>query len=300
MTFSNRNVAFSNIVCYAFSMIEFYETTESLSDKKRADMEAVLFGQEDCAPSHGYGPTMRPYHLFHFVTAGRGRVEIGGAVFELGAGDAFLIPAEQVAYYEASATEPWSYSWAGLTGLRAEQYVRRVLETAPEHYVLRGLMWEKYAAPINRAARLRGTNAANHFRATQVLYELFSYLAADLPGFDDVSRAPSLAAELKFYLDAKYMEKLRMEHLAERFGVHPNHLSRVFRAAYHMAPKQYLQRLKLEKAARMLASSDVSVALVAESLGFEDQHAFSRAFKKYWGVSPTDHRRSDTAEFHQS
>lgn len=75
-------------------------------------------------------------------------------------------------------------------------------------------------------------------------------------------------------------------------GVHPNHLSRVFRAAYHMAPKQYLQRLKLEKAARMLASSDVSVALVAESLGFEDQHAFSRAFKKYWGVSPTDHRRS--------
>ncbi|MBQ9719340.1 MAG: AraC family transcriptional regulator [Oscillospiraceae bacterium] len=28
------------------------------------------------------------------------------------------------------------------------------------------------------------------------------------------------------------------------------------------------------------------------SLGFEDQHAFSRAFKKYWGVSPTDHRRS--------
>ncbi|MBQ7492400.1 MAG: helix-turn-helix transcriptional regulator, partial [Clostridia bacterium] len=165
---------------------------------------------------------------------------------------------------------------------------------------LRGLMWEKYAAPINRAARLRGTNAANHFHATQVLYELFSYLAADLPGFDDVSRAPSLAAELKFYLDAKYMEKLRMEQLAERFGVHPNHLSRVFREAYHMAPKQYLQRLKLEKAARMLASSDVPVALVAESLGFEDQHAFSRAFKKYWGVSPTAHRRSDTTEFHQS
>lgn len=291
MAFSNRNVAFSNILWYDDPMIEFYETTYDLASKKNADMEAVLFGKEDCAPSHAYGPTLRPYHLFHFVTAGQGILQIDGSAFELSAGDAFLIPAEQMAYYEASAAEPWAYSWAGLTGLRAGQYVRQIMAVTPERYVLRHLDTKKYAASINKAAALQGTSAANYFCAEIVLYELFSYFAADLPGLNDGAHAPSLAARVKFYLDAKYIEKLRIDELAERFGVHPNHLSRAFRERYGISPKQYLQTLKLEKASLMLATSDMPVALIAESLGFDDQHAFSKLFKKHWNISPMDHRK---------
>ena len=292
MAFSNRNVAFSNVLCYDTGMIEFYETTYDLASKKNADMEAILFGREDCAPSHAYGPTLRPYHLFHFVTKGHGILQIDGNTFELGAGDAFLIPAEQMSYYEASTSEPWSYAWAGLTGLRAAQYVRQIMAVAPERYVLRGLDTKKYAASIDKAASLQGTGAGNYFRAEIVLYELFSYFASDLPELNGGEHAPALAARVKFYLDAKYTEKLRIDELAVRFGVHPNHLSRIFRERYDVSPKQYLQTLKLEKAALMLTSTDTPVALIAESLGFDDQHAFSKLFKKYWGVSPMAYRKA--------
>lgn len=273
-------------------MIEFYETTYDLASKKNADMEAILFGKEDCAPSHAYGPTLRPYHLFHFVTGGRGVLQIDGCAFELGEGDAFLIPAEKMSYYEASATEPWSYSWTGLTGLRAAQYIRQIMAVTPERYVLRGLDTKKYAASIDKAASLHGTSAGNYFCAEIVLYELFSFFASDLPELNGGSYTPSLAAQVKFYLDAKYTEKLRIDDLADRFGVHPNHLSRAFRERYGVSPKQYLQALKLEKASLMLTSTDTPVALIAESLGFDDQHAFSKLFKKYWGVSPMTRRKS--------
>lgn len=273
-------------------MIEFYETTYDLASKKTADMEAILFGREDCAPSHAYGPTLRPYHLFHFVTKGHGILQIDGKTFELGDGDAFLIPAEQMSYYEASATEPWSYSWAGLTGLRAAQYVRQIMTAAPERYVLRGLDTKKYAASIDKAASLQGTSAGNYFCAEIVLYELFSFFASDLPQLNDGEHTPALSARVKFYLDAKYTEKLRIDELAARFGVHPNHLSRAFRERYDVSPKQYLQTLKLEKAALMLGTTDTPVALIAESLGFDDQHAFSKLFKKYWGVSPMEYRKT--------
>lgn len=292
MTFSNKYVAFSNIVCYHYRMIEFYETTYDLASKKNADMEAILFGTEDCAPSHGYGPTLRPYHLFHFVTRGSGMLRIDGRTFSLSAGDVFLIPAEQMSYYEASADDPWSYSWAGLTGLRATRYIRQIMAVAPEQYVLRGLDTKKYAASIQRAAMLCGTSAASYFRAETVLYELFSYFASDLPAISVSGYAPSLAARVKFYLDAKYTEKLRIDALAEQFGVHPNHLSRAFQKAYHISPKRYLQTLKLEKAAQMLTATDSPVALVAESLGFEDPHMFSKAFKKHWGISPMEYRKN--------
>lgn len=272
-------------------MIEYYETTSDIARKQSAEMEAVLFGMEDCAPSHAYGPTLCPYHLFHFVTKGKGMLQIDGETFRLTAGDVFLIPAEQVAYYEASATEPWSYSWAGLTGLRAERYVRQIQTLAPERYVLRGLDTKKYAAAIEKAAVLSGTSAVNYFRTESVLFELFSYLAEDLPGLQNRTRAPSLAKQIRYYIDAKYNEKLTISALAAHFGIHPNHLSRLFRETFGMPPKQYLMELKLEKAASMLTETDIPVSLIAETLGFDDPHAFSRQFKRHRGVSPMDCRK---------
>ena len=112
-------------------MIEFYETSYDMASKLNADLEPILFGHEDCRPSHAYGPTIRGYHLFHFITRGCGIVEIGGCTFSLGAGDAFLIPAETAAYYEASRETPWSYYWMGITGLRASQYVQQILDLFP-------------------------------------------------------------------------------------------------------------------------------------------------------------------------
>ena len=275
-------------------MIEFYETTYGLKEKQAADLEAILFGQEDCAPSHGYGPTLRPYHLFHFVTRGEGFLNIDGVRYEIGPGDAFLIPADQVAYYEASAHDPWSYSWAGLTGLHAAQYIRQILASSPERYVLRGLDTKKYAASIHKAAYLNGTKPKNYFVSKIVLYELLAFLAEDLSLMGYSDNAPALASRIKFYLDAKFAENLQLGNAAAQFHIHPNHLSRVFHAQYGISPKKYLMKLKLDRAEKMLRSTDMPIALISASLGFEDQHTFSKVFKKEHGVSPTEFRKEDS------
>ena len=271
-------------------MIEYYEMTMDFAAKKTADLEGVLFGTEECAPSHSYGPTLRPYHLMHFVTKGTGRLETAGISFRVGAGDAFLIPAEQISYYEASAEDPWSYSWIGFTGIRSDDLVRRMLASSEEGYILRGIDTEKYAGYILTAAVLDRSDYYSHMLCESILYEIFLSLTEEVPGMVSIDTAPAVAARIKFYLDAKYMENMRMEEVADLFGIHPNHLSRVFRLAYRISPKQYLQKLKMEKAAGMLKASDIPVALVAESLGFEDQRIFSRAFRNYWGSSPSEYR----------
>ena len=273
-------------------MIEFYETMLDLETKKKADLEGILFGKENCRPSHGYGPTLRPYHLFHFVTKGNGILKIDGQFLEIGPGDAFLIPAEQVSYYEASAQTPWSYYWVGFTGFRSAAYVQNFLTITPEHYVARGLSIDKYAAAIERATVLKITNNETYFRTKAVLYDIFSYLSADLLKGGAIEHSPTLASRTKFFIDAKYMEKLRIDEIADMFGVHPNHLSRVFHAAYGISPKHYMLNLKMNKAALLLGSTGMPVSLIAEALGFEDQHVFSKAFKKHWGVSPMLYRKS--------
>lgn len=275
-------------------MIEFYETSLELEAKKNAELEGILFGREDCLPSHAYGPTIRVYHLFHFVTKGSGILIIDGKTYEIGAGDAFLIPAEKLSYYKASAQNPWSYHWTGMTGYRSDHYVRQLLSVNHGDYVFRNLSIEKYASAIDSLATETRTNAETYFRSKAVLYTLLSYLAADLSGSAAHSQNVTLAARIKFFLDAKYMEKIRLEDLAAIIGVHPNHLSRVFSTAYGISPKQYLNDRKMEKAAQMLLSSELPVSLIGEALGFEDQHIFSRAFKNYYGKSPLLYRKTTT------
>ena len=49
-------------------------------------------------------------------------------------------------------------------------------------------------------------------------------------------------------------------------------------------------RLKLNKAGRMLLTSELSVKEIASMVGFEDQFHFSRNFKKHFGYSPSEYR----------
>lgn len=79
--------------------------------------------------------------------------------------------------------------------------------------------------------------------------------------------------------------------MAARFGYHPHYVTCIFSERFGVTPKQYLTELKLKKACGLLRSIQLPVNVVAESLGFEDALAFSRVFKKAFGVSPTGYRQ---------
>ena len=64
-------------------------------------------------------------------------------------------------------------------------------------------------------------------------------------------------------------------------------LRRKFHAYAGMSPKQYLIKLRLDKAVNLLINGNCSVKEVAELCGFSDDKYFSRAIKKQYGISPS-------------
>ena len=78
----------------------------------------------------------------------------------------------------------------------------------------------------------------------------------------------------------------------EKAPARPNYLNQLFRDKFGVSPKQYLTRLKLDKAKNLLSSTDLPVVMIAASLGFPDQLSFSRAFKGKVGMPPTAYRKS--------
>lgn len=83
-----------------------------------------------------------------------------------------------------------------------------------------------------------------------------------------------------------------LEALAARAGWSPFHFHRAFRRVVGETPKQYTQRLRLERAAARLASTDDPVVSVATASGFGSHEVFTRAFRRQFGCSPSAYRAS--------
>ena len=83
---------------------------------------------------------------------------------------------------------------------------------------------------------------------------------------------------------------LSLAALARLAGVSPFHFHRLFRAAVGEAPKQYVRRLRLERAATRLKLTHRSVTDIAFAVGYDTHEGFTRAFRGHFGVSPQQFR----------
>jgi transcriptional regulator GlxA family with amidase domain len=86
-------------------------------------------------------------------------------------------------------------------------------------------------------------------------------------------------------------ERLRMVDLAARLGISADKLERVFRSEAGVAPSTYYRRLRLRRAADLLAHSSLAVREVALACGFANMSSFARAFREFEGHSPGATRR---------
>jgi AraC family transcriptional regulator len=103
--------------------------------------------------------------------------------------------------------------------------------------------------------------------------------------------APAWLRPTVDYLHARALEEIHLDDVASLAGVHPAHLSRVFRRHYHCSVGQFVRRLRVELAARALAESQRTIAEIAAELGFADQSHLCRVFVKLMGVTPARYRR---------
>ncbi len=73
---------------------------------------------------------------------------------------------------------------------------------------------------------------------------------------------------------------------------HPSHLCKSFQRYYDETPTDFLNRLRLRKAAYLLNDKDAKVVSVATELGFDSVSHFHHLFKRYYGVTPAEYRRT--------
>jgi AraC family transcriptional regulator len=92
------------------------------------------------------------------------------------------------------------------------------------------------------------------------------------------------------YIEWNMGENLQLGDLSKRAGISDFHFNRIFKTVTGITLKQYVLGRKLTHALEQLRNTDQSVIEIALDLGFEYPEVFSRAFKKQFGLSPSDFR----------
>ena len=87
------------------------------------------------------------------------------------------------------------------------------------------------------------------------------------------------------YISSHLSEEISIATLSALTAYHPHYFIKLFKEDMGMPPHQYILRMRLQEAARLLRSGS-TVSEAASNVGYADASSFARAFKSYYGVQP--------------
>ena len=93
------------------------------------------------------------------------------------------------------------------------------------------------------------------------------------------------------YLQEHLSEEMSLSVLAEEFHLNAQYISQLFKSEIGVGFLAYLTNIRMEKAKKLLLSTSLSVAEVAEQSGYGDYRVFTKVFKKAEGITPSQFRR---------
>jgi AraC-like DNA-binding protein/ligand-binding sensor protein len=124
---------------------------------------------------------------------------------------------------------------------------------------------------------------------TDVLHNIVKNIAGQIFSFQGIRHAAALRKAERF-IGENFSRKISLPEIAAISGLSAPYFSTIFKEEMGENLSSYLNRLRVEKAGRMLLETHLSLSEIAGSCGFEDQSWFSKIFKSYTGVSPGKYR----------
>ena len=126
--------------------------------------------------------------------------------------------------------------------------------------------------------------------------DLFLYLARmEFAPRNELTEYPpeqvAIVREIHSQLLRHMERRITIEELSKQYLINPTTLKSVFKAVYGASLAAHIKEHRMEQAAKMLRETDMSIAAVAQAVGYESQSKFTAAFKNRFAALPTAYRK---------
>ncbi len=198
---------------------------------------------------------------------------------------ACIIPAGEAAGLQLNSPH-WKFAWLSIHNEAKWQYLRDlplgavISPYVPTIFHLISALYYEY--------RRDPTNTVAH---QQCAHLLLSSVEASLQHEFKQDFVHTKLVKLFSGVERQIQYPWTVEEMAAKLHYSVPHFHRLCTKYFEMSPKQYVLKLKMERAKTMLRSRHYSVSQVANFLGYSETSSFSHSFKKYFGVSPAHMER---------
>jgi YesN/AraC family two-component response regulator len=95
---------------------------------------------------------------------------------------------------------------------------------------------------------------------------------------------------IKEFVESNYCTNIKISMFADKYFFSQEYLNKLFKNKYGYTIYEYVLKLRMERAKELLGQPDIKIMDIAERLGYADNHYFSKAFRTYYHVTPTQYR----------
>lgn len=253
------------------------------------------------------------FHELVFILKGTGVQNINAVDYIVSAGDVFVLKGSDVhGFKEAENIEIFNIGYMDEVLLNYQSFLKNLSGYFALFYVEPSCRnTENFksrlhlnASSLHEVSKLL-TNIEAEFESEKPGHELMitsyfeqvvvfvsrKYFEDDLQALNKNLYIPSMTRVIS-YIENNYTEEISNDLLSSIANVSTNTLINNFKKSFNVTPTNYILNLRIRKACELLLSSNMSMTEIAMSVGFSDSNYFSRVFRKFTGLTPTEYRNS--------
>ena len=106
------------------------------------------------------------------------------------------------------------------------------------------------------------------------------------------NKSSGILCDIESYIQKNFKSNISLKSIAETFYINPVYLGQLFKKKFGMYFNDYLHKLRIEEAMRLLKMTELKIYEIAYMVGYTDNTYFGCKFEKVSGMSPTQYRKS--------
>lgn len=155
-------------------------------------------------------------------------------------------------------------------------YAQNSIKLGAIDYILKPIVEEELNTSIKKALHL--LNPSMDFTKTEEEDQSIS--------------AGEVAAIMKDYIDKNYSQNLKLSYFSDKYYFSKEYLSKIFKANYEIGIYEYVLQVRMERAKELLLDESLKIQWISDRLGYTDSNYFSKAFRNYYGITPSQFRKN--------
>ncbi|SFT23737.1 AraC family transcriptional regulator [Paenibacillus sp. BC26] len=235
-----------------------------------------------------------PFYVMSYLKSGSAKLRIDGEEMALEPGTVTLIPPNVMHDHYKDTADQTEFLWwhftfeiEGVMDVMKMFRIPFVFQLQDHAYfedVFMAFM-DSADARIPSLPRSILTRA----KSLELLYIILNSALSQQDAQKDVAKSDGFLAMLTRVVQSPEAP-MTLQQMADELHMHPTYVSNRFKELFGKSPLQVQREMRIQKAKTLLETSDLSVTEISQRLGYSELQNFTRLFKSYVGISPTQFR----------